>query len=198
MYSHEQALKYGQEAGTLMNSLFSDCLQYTNDLNKEIQAQQQAQQRRPGSLESNRGPLERFHFEQRHDMKGETYKEETDYLQKLLRSAMPFLKDVIKSLSNFDPEKGSVALLEAKKSLFHWKTIQENNEKYFRKEFQKDDIPDEVTSKRTILGVQHKLEWLENLNIGAMMHMKPMLYKDYASKSDLMHELTRDVLYEKV
>lgn len=205
-FSHPQALKYAQEAANTMKVLFKECLEYAIDCSNKLQAQQQ-QQPIPIPLQKPlsptmkgraSNPIERLSIDNRKNSKSETFKEEIDFLQKLLNYSVPFLKDVTKSVTEFDPENGSSPILASKKSFFNWKTIQENNEKFFRKEFKKSDIPDEVNNKRNILGVQHKLEWLESLNIGAMMHMKPTRYKDYASKADLSHEITRDSLHEKV
>lgn len=210
IYSHEQALKYAQEAGDLMQSLLEDSLEYALDASKRIEIhnqedeQTQEQQKQPhiqapsNKRTLSREVLDKLAFEQRRNSKSEVFKEEIDFLNRLLEYALPFLIDINKRFLGFTSRAGSDPLMNSKKSLFNWKIIQENNEKYFRKEFKKNDLPDQVNSKRNILGVQHKLEWLENLNIGAMMHMKPTKYKDYASKKDLTYEITREALQEKV
>ena len=198
-----QALKYAQESATVMATVFQDCLDYAEGVSHQLELyhHQHGQPRSQQLLHGDKHEPEAGDQPQTgmiHNAKVDDLKEEADFFHNLLEYAVPFLRDVTKSLQKFQTDASSKVLLAAKKSFFNWRTIQENNEKYFRQEFKKGDIPEEVNNRRNILGVEHKIEWLENLNIGAMMHMKPTRYKDYASKRDLSYEITREHLQEKV
>jgi len=83
--------------------------------------------------------------------------------------------------------------------LFNWKNNPENTEKYLRKEFGKANFLKENEEKnRSILGLPTTPDWLKNLNIGSFMHMKPMKYKEYAERKELISELSKESLQEKV
>jgi hypothetical protein len=126
------------------------------------------------------------------------FKDDVPYLKFLLEYAIPFLEDFMKTTTEFSGNKNDNILAATKKSLFNWKNNPENNEKYLRKEFKKTNIQNDVIDDtRSLLGVRQTPEWLENLNIGSIMHMKPMRYKEYAHKRDLVTEITKDALHEK-
>lgn len=126
------------------------------------------------------------------------FKDEVPYLKYLLDYAIPFLEDCLSSVQDFNISKTKDMLTAARKSLFNWKNNPENNEKYLRKEFRKSPVQNEfIDETRSLLGVQQPPEWLENLNIGSIMHMKPLKYKEYAQKRDIVNEITKDSLQEK-
>lgn len=127
------------------------------------------------------------------------FRDEVSYLKNILDYAVPFINDLIDTIGGFSVHKSNEILKQTRKSLFNWKNNPENNEKYLRKEFGKSKLPDELKDKnRSLLGVQRPVEWLENLNIGTIMHMKPIRYKDYAQKKEFTNDITKDSLQEKV
>ena len=127
------------------------------------------------------------------------FRDEVSYLKNILDYAVPFINDLSGTVSGFTGAKTQEILKQTRKSLFNWKNNPENNEKYLRKEFRKSGLPNELKEEnRSLLGVQRPVEWLENLNIGTIMHMKPIKYKDYAQKKEFTNEITKDSLQEKV
>ena len=127
------------------------------------------------------------------------FKDEVPYFKFLLEYAMPFLEDFTNTVESFSVESSKDILTATRKSLFNWKNNPENNEKYLRKEFKKPTLSNDlIEDNRSLLGVQQPPEWLENLNIGSIMHMKPLKYKDYAQRRELVTEITKDALQEKV
>ena len=125
------------------------------------------------------------------------FKDDVPYLKILLEYAFPFLNEVCDSLKEFLSSKNAQIFADAKKSLFNWKNNPENNEKYLRKEFRKGSN-DIFGENRSLLGVQRNSEWLETLNIGTIMHMKPLKYNEYAVKKELIADITKESLQEKV
>ena len=67
---------------------------------------------------------------------------------------------------------------EAKRQLYFWRNNPENNEKHIRKEFRAPTQPKE-DEFRSLLGVQNVQEWIENFNIGSIMHMVPLNYEEF-------------------
>ena len=45
---------------------------------------------------------------------------------------------------------------------------------------------------RSLLGIISHPKWIENLNIGSIMHMSPIQYEDYASSNDDMFEISKE------
>lgn len=43
---------------------------------------------------------------------------------------------------------------------------------------------------RSILGVMNGNEWIENFNIGSIMHMAPITYEEFALFGDLLYEIS--------
>ena len=126
-------------------------------------------------------------------------KDQIPYLKYLLEYAIPFLADFQTNIKGFSVEKSQETLHATRMSIFNWKNNPENNEKNFRKEFKKAQIQTElIEDNRSLLGVKANPEWLENLNIGSIMHMKPQKYKEYAHKRDIVNEISKDSLQEKV
>lgn len=127
------------------------------------------------------------------------FRDEVSYIKNILDYATPFVADLMKTTGTFSIQKTQELLKQTRKSLFNWKNNPENNEKYLRKEFGKSKLPAELKDEnRSLLGVQRPLEWLETLNIGTIMHMKPLKYKEYAQKKEFTNEITKDSLQEKV
>ena len=118
----------------------------------------------------------------------------------LIEYAFPILKDLSKTadfccLTDNNREE---VLLEVKKSLYFWKKNPENNERDLRKEL-KAPKENNVTNKRSLLGVKSdSTEWIENFNIGSIMHMNPVKYDDFCFFGDLNYEISKNQLLEKV
>lgn len=68
-------------------------------------------------------------------------------------------------------------LREAKKQLYFWRNNPENNEKHIRNELK---IANKEEEPRSILGVQNVQEWIENFNIGSIMHMSTQTYEEFS------------------
>jgi len=96
-------------------------------------------------------------------------------------------------ISNF----GKEMLSEVRKSLYFWKNNPENNEKHIRKEL-KLPIEKDEDSKRSLLGVADSTEWLETFNIGAIMHMNPITYEEFMFYGEIIYEVSKKLLLEKV
>lgn len=41
-------------------------------------------------------------------------------------------------------------------------------------------------------------EWIENFNIGSIMHMAPITYEEFALFGDLLYEISKKQLLEKI
>ena len=128
-----------------------------------------------------------------------TFRDEVYYNRQIVEYATPYLEDFLKSTQNFTIGKMHELITHTRNLLFNWKNNPENNEKYIRKELTKDKVPNKITEEnRTLLGVQQDPEWLTTLNIGSIMHMRPLKYKDYAQKREFINELSKTSLQEKV
>ena len=125
-------------------------------------------------------------------------KEEVHYVQSVLDFAIPFLKEFVAATADPFSLENKERYKDIKKFIFNWKNNPEYNEKFLRKEIQKNATVIEITQTRTLLGVQQPNDWLYNFNIGTVMHMKPMKYSDYTQKRDFVGEVTKESLQEKV
>jgi hypothetical protein len=79
--------------------------------------------------------------------------------------------------------------------LYYWRNNPENNEKHLRKELKVQPKEDDF---RSLLGVQNVREWIENFNIGSIMHMEPLAYEEFQSYGEMIYEISKRVLLEKV
>lgn len=131
-------------------------------------------------------------------MNDPVFREEINYNRVLIDSAIPFLSEFLKTVGNFSLDNPAESVSNARKSIYNWKNNPENNEKYLRKEFSKDSNSCVLNDNRSLLGVQQASDWLEDFNIGSVMHMKPMKYKDYAKKREFVKEITKEALQENV
>lgn len=186
-------MEYAKKAQDIMAQVLAECLSYSKDMKKNLETgpitPRNSGDRPSSSLNSS---------SEKNKLNGSIFKDEVPYLKYLLEYAIPFLEDCMSSISNFSVKKTPEMLVATRKSLFNWKNNPENNEKYLRKEFRKSPIQaDFIDDSRSLLGVQQPPEWLENLNIGTIMHMKPLRYKDYAQKKEVINEITKDSLQEK-
>jgi hypothetical protein len=172
----------------LVVSVFIECADCCKEAQKKIETPS-AQNNHDDSRGSEFGLRSSKIFDSKRiiDDQNAIFRDEVSYLKNILEYASPFINGKEQDL-----------LKQTRKSLFNWKNNPENNEKYLRKEFG-SKLPDELKdANRSLLGVQRPTEWLESLNIGSMMHMKPMKYKEYAQKKEFTNEITKDALQEKV
>ena len=132
--------------------------------------------------------------------KNQNIKMDIPFKKILLDYAYPILRDLSKtqdSCALTDNNRQEV-LLEVKKSLYFWKKNPENNERDLRKEL---NVPKDtnIGNKRSLLGVKSdSTEWIENFNIGSIMHMNSVKYDDFCFFGDLNYEISRNQLLEKV
>jgi len=185
-----------------MISILSHCANYCKESGEAIEKGLQSQVSQEGgngrlSYNSNAFGVS-FDF-YRNFENGTTFSDEVSYLKNTLDFAIPFLNSFIATVKKFTGNNIEETLKQTRKLLFNWKNNPENTEKYLRKEFGKANFLKETENRnRSILGLQTTPEWLKNLNIGSFMHMKPMKYKDYAEKKELISELSKESLQEKV
>ena len=52
--------------------------------------------------------------------------------------------------------------------------------------------------KRSLLGISNVNEWIEEVNIGTVMHVEPISYEESSFASDIVYELSEKMLLEKV
>lgn len=52
--------------------------------------------------------------------------------------------------------------------------------------------------KRSLLGISNVTEWIEEVNIGTVMHVEVISYEDSSFGSDIIYELSEKMLLEKV
>lgn len=149
-----------------------------------------SEKRPPSAMSQNK------HAESSKNDAGYLLKEEVHYNYGLLEFAVPFLQDFLKMFGN--PASQMQNLQNLKKFVFVWKNNPNNNEKYLREKLQKNVLSLELSGARTLLGVQQESEWLQNFNIGTVMHMNPLSYKDYIARRDVIAEVTKEALQEKV
>ena len=185
-----------------MISVLSQCACYCKDakelIDREIDSQAQIDGhsiRLSSHTNSLNGNLDFF----KNLEKSPTFYDEVPYFKHIIDFAVPFLHDLIGTVKKFSTSKVEDTLKQIRKLLLSWKTNSENTEKYLRKEFGKASFLKEDEDKgRSVLGLQSPNDWLQNLNIGSFMHMKPLKYKEYAERKELLGELTKESLQEKV
>ena len=59
-------------------------------------------------------------------------------------------------------------------------------------------IEKDEEGKRSLLGVADSTEWLETFNIGAIMHMNPITYEEFMFYGEIIYEVSKKLLLEKV
>ncbi|CAK94204.1 unnamed protein product (macronuclear) [Paramecium tetraurelia] len=130
--------------------------------------------------------------------KGQTYqlKDEIEFGRLVIDSASDVLKDMIKQedLSSIRIDQKQL-LRETKRQLYNWRNNPENNEKSVRKELK---LVTQNEEYRSLLGIQNLADWIKNFNIGSIMHMAPQIYEDFTSFGEMIFELAKRQLLEKV
>ncbi|CAD8110216.1 unnamed protein product [Paramecium sonneborni] len=129
---------------------------------------------------------------------GQTYqvKDEIEFGRLVIDSAQDVLKDMIKQedLVSIRPDKKQL-LKETKRQLYNWRNNPENNEKQIRKELK---LVSQNEEYRSLLGIQNLAEWIKNFNIGSIMHMAPQIYEEFTQFGEMIYELAKRQLLEKV
>ncbi|CAD8199241.1 unnamed protein product [Paramecium pentaurelia] len=130
--------------------------------------------------------------------KGQTYqlKDEIEFGRLVIDSAQDVLKDMIKQedLTSIRLDQKQL-LKETKRQLYNWRNNPENNEKSIRKELK---LVTQNEEYRSLLGIQNLAEWIKNFNIGSIMHMAPQIYEDFTQFGEMIFELAKRQLLEKV
>lgn len=125
-------------------------------------------------------------------------KNEVPFSKIVLEYAWPILEFMNKFQTYEEiSTKGQEMIGEVRKSLYFWKNNPENNEKYLRKEL-KLPLEKDEESRRSLLGVADSTEWLESFNIGALMHMNPITYEEFMFYGEIIYEVSKKLLLEKV
>ncbi|CAD8184074.1 unnamed protein product [Paramecium pentaurelia] len=195
MGKHNMALVNSQKAASTMRELFKIanhfCQQWlqnnglsgtatTSQSNISIRSNQQEQQD-----QDKQKKIQKYHM-----------KDEIEFGKLVIDGAKDILKDMIKQV---DLEKIPVnekqLLKEAKKQLYFWKNNPENNEKHLRKELK---LVSQNEEYRSLLGIQNLAEWIKNFNIGSIMHMIPQVYDDFTQFGEMIYELAKRQILEKV
>ncbi len=184
-----------------MISILSTCAEYCQETGDKIEQSTQNQQK----YEETKGRISvtptstGFSDLMKSIESGTTFSDEVPYLRNTLDFAIPFINSFIITVKKFTGNNIEETLRQTRKLLFNWKNNPENTEKFLRKEFSKSNFMKEDENKgRSILGLQTTNDWLKTLNIGSFMHMKPLKYKEYAEKKELISELSKESLQEKV
>ena len=124
--------------------------------------------------------------------------DEIPFSQVLLQRVYPVIKKLYQSSRKIDHQRDKKLLQETKKVLYNWKQNPENNEKYLRKEFKFGIENKKFVDSRSLLGIVQHPKWIENLNIGTIMHMNPITYEEYALKREDVFQITKEQLQEKI
>ncbi|CAD8190390.1 unnamed protein product [Paramecium octaurelia] len=194
---HNKALINSQKAASIMRELFKIanqfCVQWlqsngssgtatTSQSNISVRSNQQEQQQQ----------------EQDKQKRGQKYrmKDEIEFSKLVIDGAQEILKDMIKQVElEKIPVNEKQLLKEAKKQLYYWRNNPENNEKHLRKELK---LASQNEEYRSLLGIQNLAEWIKNFNIGSIMHMAPQLYDDFTQFGEMIYELAKRQILEKV
>ena len=48
------------------------------------------------------------------------------------------------------------------------------------------------------MGVEQPNEWIENFNIGTIMHLSPISYEEFTFFGDIIYEISKKMLIEKI
>ncbi|CAD8170855.1 unnamed protein product [Paramecium octaurelia] len=182
---HKLALQSARKAASTMREVFKIASQFCKDwLNKN------------GSLGSATTANSSLTTKSKQKNNKFQMKDEVEFSRLVIDASKDILQDLSKQqdLDNISNNE-QLILREAKKQLYFWRTNPENNEKHIRKELKLDQKEDDY---RSILGVQNVQEWIQTFNIGFIMHMTPQIYKDFSSQGEMLYEISKRLLLEKI
>ena len=116
-------------------------------------------------------------------------KNDITFSNSILDFAYPKLKFSLNTMKLLKDEKITIDLIKKakkniKKSLFEQKS-EENHEKSSNK-------------IRNFLGITEEDQWVQNFNIGSVMHMYPIFVNDFSFYGELFYEISKKNLTEKV
>ena len=83
-----------------------------------------------------------------------------------------------------------------KSSFYYWQKNPENNEEQVKKKFVFSKSSDNC--KRSILGVNKMAHWIDEFNIGTIMHMSELAINDFEHTLPIEEYIFKDKLYETV
>ena len=75
-------------------------------------------------------------------------------------------------------------IMIAKKHFINWKKI-------VNQDFKPNDT-------RSLLGVSGSQDWLEGFDIGSIMHMSTVIYGDFVYFGDMIYEISKRMIIEKI
>jgi hypothetical protein len=190
--------------------MFSECMDFVNEINKRNETSSSHTISKQNSKNAYQNE-KRKHFlnDSSESSVNKTPSSTTGGVTTLSgRNEIPFSKIVldyaypilvfIMSLKNLEDinTNGKEMLADVRRSLYYWKNNPENNEKYLRMELK---LPVEKGEEgRSLLGVVDSTEWLESFNIGAIMHMNPINYDEFSFFGEVIYEISKKMLLEKV
>ncbi|CAD8178315.1 unnamed protein product [Paramecium pentaurelia] len=191
---HKQALLNSQKAAQTMRELFkianSFCQQWLQINGSQGTATTTSQSNVSVRNESSHNLDKK--------KKSQTYqlKDEIEFGRFVIDNAQDVLKDMIKQedMSSIRLDQKQL-LKETKRQLYNWRNKPDNNEKSNRKELKLVTQNEEYQS---LLGIQNLAEWIKNFNIGSIMHMAPQIYEDFTQFGEMIFELAKRQLLEKV
>ena len=223
-FSHEEAKKNALEALKTINAVFKNAYKYVSEIKTKTELLEQkakllsksnlppASHSKNKSLASSKTTSEFMAYSninetlknnskiKEENTEKPTIKMDIPFKKILIDYAFPILRELCKTpdCCCLTDNNRQEVLLEVKKSLYFWKKNPENNERDLRKEL---NAPKEVNggNKRSLLGIKSdSTEWIENFNIGSIMHMNPVKYDDFCFFGDLNYEISKHQLLEKV
>lgn len=192
--------------------MFSECMDFVNEINRKNDTSSSHNFSKQNSKTANSQADKRKHFlnDSSESSVNKTpssttgggitvlsVKNEIPFSKIVLDYAYPILF-YITSLKNLEEisTSGKEMLSDVRRSLYYWKNNPENNEKYLRMELK---LPIEKGEEgRSLLGVADSTEWLESFNIGAIMHMNPINYDEFSFFGEVIYEISKKMLLEKV
>ena len=112
----------------------------------------------------------------------------TQFSKNIIEYAYPILKN----LCCYDCDSTNQNLEEIKKKIFLWKNNDNKNKLNSVKTEESNN------EKRSLIGLRNNNNWINNFNIGSVMHMQPLSYNEFESIPDIFYEISEANLLEKV
>jgi hypothetical protein len=85
---------------------------------------------------------------------------------------------------------------KGKSEFYYWQKNPENNEEQVKRKFVSGKQGE--SCKRSILGVHKITHWIDEFNIGTIMHMNELTINDFEQTLPIEEYLFKDKLYETV
>jgi hypothetical protein len=116
--------------------------------------------------------------------------ENVQFSKQVSSFAEEILQNLLKSL------KEPITLNIDKSAFYYWEKNPDNNEEQVKKKFVSGK--DHTSCKRSILGVNKINHWIDEFNIGTIMHMSEFSINDFEHPLPLEEYIFKDKLYEIV